>query len=104
MQKISLIFHLILLPLGNPLTYTIDEHLESCNNGSNIIYDLSNLNITMISDTETILSGVVTVMKTIDHVWRAGMYGERYDRGEWVLMFKKTIPDFCNNILSPTEV
>lgn len=88
----------------NSLVYTLEEKIESCNNGSKHFMDIDAMNFTMITDTETVANGKVKALTTIDKVWRVGFFGERYDRGQWNLMMQRKMDDFCNHILNPTEL
>lgn len=87
------------------IAFTLDERIHDCNtNGSKTFINCSGLNLTIVGDTETVWNGKFVIVKEIKNKWRMRIFGERYDRGTWNLMFQKTMVDFCYHILNPTEV
>lgn len=89
----------------NSMVYSVDENIENCNkNTSKDYFDISHLSFTMISDTQTIANGKVKFLTTVDSDFRFGIIGERYDRGEWILMFQRKFRDFCHHIMNPIEL
>ena len=103
-MSLILLFLIIKFFYVNSLVYTIDEKMESCNNGSKPYFDLSTINFTMITDTETVVNGKMIFLTTVGKEWRSGFYGERYDRGQWNLMMQKKMDDFCDHVLNPMDL
>lgn len=84
-------------------SFTIDEKIHSCNNGSLNYFDISTINITAINDTYTVVNGKLKILKLISRPWRFALIGERYDRGKWNLMLQRKVENFCDHILNPLE-
>lgn len=106
-MKFLLAFYILIsfqLSFIHSLVYSIDEKFQSCNNGSKNYFDLSTLNFTMVGDTETNVDGKLKFIHKVNSKWRTGFFGERYDRGQWSLMFQRKVDDFCNHILNPMEM
>jgi hypothetical protein len=86
------------------LQLQVDDKVESCNNGSKPYLNISDVKFDIVSDSETVVNGKMIIMKNINGNWQTGFYGERFDRGEWLLKFQKHSDDFCNEILNPTQL
>lgn len=85
-------------------SYSFDEEIKSCNNGSKTFFDISNMKLTALNDTLIVFNGKTIVLKQISSPWPAILLGERYDRGQWNLMFQRKFNDFCMHILNPVEL
>lgn len=82
----------------------MDEEMKVCNNGSKKYFDSSGVRITALNDTFMVINGKLKILKKISSPWQSVFYGERYDRGQWNLMFQRKFTDFCFHILNPVEL
>lgn len=100
---ISIFFWYSIKPIFS-LDWSIDDKIEDCNNGSKRYLDISGLKLEIVSDNETVVNGKMIMTKKIDRPWQTGFYGERYNRGEWNVMLRKKVDDFCSEILNPAQL
>lgn len=95
-HKISQIFSLT--------SYLLNEDIENCKYNESLSYlDFSSIKFTIINDSLTVVDGKLIVTENIKRPWQSFFFGERYERGTWIRMLQKTMPDFCNHILNPME-
>lgn len=97
----AVFLHVVLV--SSKIIPIIDEKLEFCLQPDETAkMDYSQLEIVVVSDTETYLNGTIVIKEEIRSPFVGYIYTEKFDRGQWNIeaMYKK-IADFCNEMQNP---
>lgn len=85
----------------------MSETIEKCSkpNEEARVFDISELELIAVSDTEIIINGSIKFLKEIKAPWVSDSFSEQFYRGQWdMYVYQRRFPDFCAVLHSPVEV
>jgi hypothetical protein len=85
----------------------LSEEYENCASPEEDyrLTDFSEYELIAVNDYEVFINGSVKVLKDIDGPVPLHVYAERFERGQWNVMYYDTKrTDFCKSMKDPTEV
>lgn len=100
------IWMLCIYSILGKIAFLPDDKIENCSEPGESAgyYDITGVEIIIETDTDIYLNGTVIFLKEVTGPWKTRVYTEQYVRNEWVpAVIEKKIPDFCQNIHSPSE-
>lgn len=106
MNKVLIIFSLLLISVNSKILPIVDEIFEDCNRGDekDRTFDLSELKF-KTTDNEMFMDGNVKFNKEISGQWTVKVSVEKKEQGAWLISFlNRYVQDFCQVIKQTSEV